>query len=152
MNKTRQYELIRWLKKQSAPAQRWLRLSMLLGLLSGLLIIAQAWLLATLLQSLIIDKVPRTEFITDFGLLAGTFAIRAVISWLRERVGFICGMKVRQQIRKTVLDRLEQLGPAWVKANQPEVGRRLFWNKLKICRITILAIFHKCIWPFLFRC
>ncbi len=115
MNKTRQYELIRWLKKQSAPAQRWLRLSMLLGLLSGLLIIAQAWLLATLLQSLIIDKVPRTELITDFGLLAGTFAIRAVISWLRERVGFICGMKVRQQIRKTVLDRLEQLGPAWVK-------------------------------------
>ncbi|MHA3421469.1 heme ABC transporter permease/ATP-binding protein CydD [Yersinia enterocolitica] len=115
MNKTRQYELIRWLKKQSAPAQRWLRLSMLLGLLSGLLIIAQAWLLATLLQSLIIDKVPRTELITDFGLLAGTFAIRAVISWLRERVGFVCGMKVRQQIRKTVLDRLEQLGPAWVK-------------------------------------
>lgn len=115
MNKTRQYELIRWLKKQSAPAQRWLRLSMLLGLLSGLLIIAQAWLLATLLQSLIIDKVPRGELIADFALLAGTFAIRAVISWFRERVGFICGMKVRQQIRKTVLDRLEQLGPAWVK-------------------------------------
>ncbi|MFL4556199.1 heme ABC transporter permease/ATP-binding protein CydD [Yersinia kristensenii] len=115
MNKTRQYELIRWLKKQSAPAQRWLRLSMLLGLLSGLLIITQAWLLATLLQALIIDKVPRTELITDFGLLAGTFAVRAVISWVRERVGFICGMKVRQQIRKIVLDRLEQLGPAWVK-------------------------------------
>lgn len=115
MNKTRQYELIRWLKKQSAPAQRWLRLSMLLGLLSGLLIIAQAWLLATLLQSLIIDKLPRAELTADFWLLAGTFALRAVISWLRERVGFICGMKVRQQIRKVVLDRLEQLGPAWVK-------------------------------------
>lgn len=115
MNKTRQYELIRWLKKQSAPAQRWLRLSMLLGLFSGLLIIAQAWLLATLLQALIIDKVPRAELITEFGLLAGTFGVRAVISWLRERVGFICGMKVRQQIRKIVLDRLEQLGPAWVK-------------------------------------
>ncbi len=114
MNKTRQYELIRWLKKQSAPAQRWLRLSMLLGLLSGLLIIAQAWLLATLLQSLIIDKLPRAALTTDFCLLAGTFAARAVISWLREQVGFICGMRVRQQIRKVVLDRLEQLGPSWV--------------------------------------
>ncbi|MFI0489001.1 MAG: cysteine/glutathione ABC transporter permease/ATP-binding protein CydD [Yersinia sp. (in: enterobacteria)] len=114
MNKTRQYELIRWLKKQSAPAQRWLRLSMLLGLLSGLLIIAQAWLLATLLQSLIIDKLPREALTTDFWLLAGTFAARAVISWLREQVGFICGMRVRQQIRKVVLDRLEQLGPSWV--------------------------------------
>lgn len=38
-----------------------------------------------------------------------------MISWLRERVGFICGMRVRQQIRKVVLDRLEQLGPSWVK-------------------------------------
>jgi ATP-binding cassette subfamily C protein CydD len=87
---------------------------MLLGLLSGLLIIAQAWLLATLLQSLIIDKLPREALTTDFWLLAGTFAARAVISWLREQVGFICGMRVRQQIRKVVLDRLEQLGPSWV--------------------------------------
>lgn len=115
MNKTRQYELIRWLKKQSAPAQRWLRLSMLLGLLSGLLIIAQAWLLAGLLQALIMDQMPREALTNDFLLLAGTFAARAVVSWLRERVGFICGMKVRLQIRKIVLDRLEQLGPSWVK-------------------------------------
>ncbi|MCK8564823.1 cysteine/glutathione ABC transporter permease/ATP-binding protein CydD [Yersinia ruckeri] len=115
MNKTRQYELIRWLKKQSAPAQRWLRLSMLLGLLSGLLIIAQAWLLAGLLQALIMEHIPRDTLVTDFGLLAGTFALRAVISGLRERVGFICGMKIRLQIRKMVLDKLEQLGPSWVK-------------------------------------
>lgn len=59
MNKQRQRELTQWLKQRSRPAQRWLRLSMLLGLLSGLLIIVQSWLLATLLQRLIIDHTPR---------------------------------------------------------------------------------------------
>ena len=43
MDKTKQNELVRWLKQQSAPARRWLRLSMILGVVSGLLIIAQAW-------------------------------------------------------------------------------------------------------------
>ncbi|NMC23953.1 MAG: hypothetical protein GYA32_09375, partial [Serratia sp.] len=46
MNKTRQQELIRWLKQQSSRAKGWIRLSMMLGLLSGLLILAQAWLMA----------------------------------------------------------------------------------------------------------
>ena len=41
MKKTRQQQLTRWLKTQSTLAQRWLRLSMLLGLISGMLIVAQ---------------------------------------------------------------------------------------------------------------
>ncbi|WP_220683198.1 hypothetical protein, partial [Pseudomonas aeruginosa] len=56
MDKTKQNELVRWLKQQSAPARRWLRLSMILGVVSGLLIIAQAWLLAILLQAFIMDS------------------------------------------------------------------------------------------------
>ncbi|MDX8000377.1 cysteine/glutathione ABC transporter permease/ATP-binding protein CydD [Xenorhabdus sp. Reich] len=115
MDKTRQSELVRWLKQQSAPARRWLRLSMLLGLIGGLLIISQAWLLASILQSLIMDNVPRENLINQFLLLAATFTLRAIINAIRERVGFICGQVVRQQIRSMVLDKLEQLGPVWVK-------------------------------------
>lgn len=115
MKNTRQQELTRWLKQQSKLAQRWLRLSLLLGLVSGLLIVAQAWLLASLLQALIIDHTPRAALTDDFLLLAAAFALRALNSWLRERVGFLCGQAVRRQIRRTVLDRLQQLGPAWVQ-------------------------------------
>ncbi|WP_340614796.1 heme ABC transporter permease/ATP-binding protein CydD [Xenorhabdus thailandensis] len=115
MDKTRQSELVRWLKQQTAPARRWLRLSMLLGLISGLLIISQAWFLATILQALIIDNVPRENLINQFLILAATFTLRAVINAVRERVGFICGKVIRQQIRNMVLDKLEQLGPVWVK-------------------------------------
>ncbi|MDC9588968.1 cysteine/glutathione ABC transporter permease/ATP-binding protein CydD [Xenorhabdus sp. XENO-10] len=115
MDKARQSELVRWLKQQTAPARRWLRLSMLLGLISGLLIISQAWLLATILQALIMDNVPRENLINQFLMLAATFILRAIVNAVRERVGFICGKVVRQQIRNMVLDKLEQLGPVWVK-------------------------------------
>ncbi|WP_409159483.1 heme ABC transporter permease/ATP-binding protein CydD [Pectobacterium sp. B2J-2] len=115
MKKTRQQELTAWLKQQSKLAQRWLRISLLLGFLSGTLIVAQAWLLATLLHALIIEHAPRESLLPPFFLLIATFILRAFNSVLRERVGFLCGQAVRQQIRKLVLDRLQQLGPAWVK-------------------------------------
>lgn len=115
MKKTRQHQLTRWLKTQSTLAQRWLRLSMLLGLASGILIVAQAWLLASLLHALIIEHQPRAELVSSFIWLAATFALRAFLSWLRERVGFICGQVIRQRMRSQVLDKLQQLGPAWIQ-------------------------------------
>ncbi|MBD2812010.1 cysteine/glutathione ABC transporter permease/ATP-binding protein CydD [Xenorhabdus sp. Vera] len=115
MDKTRQSELVRWLRQQSAPARRWLRLSMILGLIGGLLIISQAWLLASILQTLIMDNVPRENLINQFLMLVAAFIFRAIINAVRERVGFICGKVVRQQIRSMVLDKLEKLGPVWVK-------------------------------------
>ncbi|MFJ5398281.1 cysteine/glutathione ABC transporter permease/ATP-binding protein CydD [Pectobacterium sp. CHL-2024] len=115
MKKTRQQELTAWLKQQSKLAQRWLRISLLLGFLSGALIVAQAWLLATLLHALIIEHAMRESLLSPFLLLIATFILRALNSVLRERVGFLCGQAVRQQIRKLVLDRLQQLGPAWVQ-------------------------------------
>ncbi|MDR0805599.1 MAG: cysteine/glutathione ABC transporter permease/ATP-binding protein CydD [Enterobacteriaceae bacterium] len=115
MNKTRQRELTYWLKSQGAPAKRWLRLSTLLGLLSGLLIIGQAWLLATILHELIIKQLPRSELLHYFLLIIVTVILRALLVWLRERVGFIYGAAIRQRIRQQVLNRLEQLGPAWIQ-------------------------------------
>jgi len=88
---------------------------MMLGLLSGLLILAQAWLMAGLLHSLIIQNTPRDQLVQSFLLLALTFILRAVVTWLREQVGFICGKIIRREMRKLVLDRLEKLGPAWIQ-------------------------------------
>ncbi|MDE9524203.1 ABC transporter transmembrane domain-containing protein, partial [Xenorhabdus bovienii] len=84
------------------------------GLIGGLLIISQAWLLASILQALIMDNVPRENLINQFLMLVAAFIFRAIINAVRERVGFICGKVVRQQIRSMVLDKLEKLGPVWV--------------------------------------
>ncbi|MBM7342373.1 heme ABC transporter permease/ATP-binding protein CydD [Pantoea coffeiphila] len=115
MNKTRQQQLTRWLKSQSVHGHRWLRLSSLLGTLSALLILAQAWFLASLLQALIIDHLPRETQRVDFILLLACFAARALLAWLREKAGFRAGQAIRLALRKRVLDRLTELGPAWIQ-------------------------------------
>lgn len=115
MNKTRQQEISRWLKQQSIISRRWLALSRLLGLISGLLIVAQAWLIASLLQYMIIEGIPREALLLPFIKLAAVFVLRAWVVWLREKVGYYAGLHIRRAIRKKVLDRLHQAGPAWIK-------------------------------------
>nr|Q52402.1 RecName: Full=Transport ATP-binding protein AarD [Providencia stuartii]AAB18930.1 AarD [Providencia stuartii] len=115
MDKTRQTELVRWLKQHSTSAKRWLRISMLLGVVSGLLIIAQAWFLAVILQALIMEHTPREQLLTPFILLLAVFVLRALLTVIRERVGFRCGQVVRQEVRNMVLNKLQALGPVWVK-------------------------------------
>ncbi|EOD2820173.1 TPA: cysteine/glutathione ABC transporter permease/ATP-binding protein CydD [Providencia stuartii] len=115
MDKTRQTELVRWLKQHSTSAKRWLRISMLLGVVSGLLIIAQAWFLAVILQALIMEHTPREQLLPPFILLLAVFVLRALLTVIRERVGFRCGQVVRQEVRNMVLNKLQALGPVWVK-------------------------------------
>lgn len=118
MDKTKQQELIHWLKQQNKPAQKWLRVLMLLGLLSGFVIIIQAWLLATILHGVIIEQLNRELFINQFIGLIITTCMRAVLAWVREKVSFLCGEAVRKNIRHLVLNQLTELGPIWLK-NKP---------------------------------
>ncbi len=115
MNKTRQQELTRWLKQQSVISRRWLMMSRLLGVLSGALIVAQAWMLAKILNHLIMENIPREALLLPFTLLVLVFIIRSWVTWLRERVGFHAGAHIRFEIRRRVLDRLQQAGPAWIQ-------------------------------------
>ncbi|MGY6030204.1 heme ABC transporter permease/ATP-binding protein CydD [Phytobacter sp. AG2a] len=115
MNKTRQQELTRWLKQQSVISRRWLMMSRLLGVVSGVLIIAQAWMLAKILNQLIMENIPREALLLPFVLLVLVFILRSWVTWLRERVGFHAGAHIRFEIRRRVLDRLQQAGPAWIQ-------------------------------------
>ncbi len=115
MNKTRQQELTRWLKEKSIISRRWLMISRLLGVVSGLLIVAQAWFLARILHRMIMEDIPATALLLPFTLLALVLILRAWVVRLRERVGFHAGQHIRYEIRRQVLDRLQQAGPAWIQ-------------------------------------
>lgn len=115
MNKSRQQELTRWLKQQSVVSRRWLMTSRLLGFASGVLIIAQAWFLARILHHMIMENIPREALLMPFIQLVLIFILRAWVVWLRERVGFHAGQQIRFEIRRQVLDRLQQAGPAWIQ-------------------------------------
>ncbi|HED3065591.1 TPA: cysteine/glutathione ABC transporter permease/ATP-binding protein CydD [Kluyvera ascorbata] len=115
MNKSRQQELTRWLKQQSVLSRRWLMTSRLLGFVSGVLIIAQAWFLARILHHMIMENIPREALLLPFIQLVLIFILRTWVVWLRERVGFHAGQQIRFEIRRQVLDRLQQAGPAWIQ-------------------------------------
>ncbi|MGG5837010.1 heme ABC transporter permease/ATP-binding protein CydD [Huaxiibacter chinensis] len=115
MEKNRQQELTRWLKEQSVLSRRWLNISRLLGFISGLLIVGQAWLLARILNHMIMEDIPREALLLPFIVLVLVFILRAWVVWLRERVGFHAGQHIRYEIRRKVLDRLQQAGPAWIQ-------------------------------------
>ncbi len=115
MNKTRQQELTRWLKQQSIISRRWLMISRLLGVASGLLDRGAGLVPGA-------DPAPdgNGEYSSDRPAAAAHAAgadlcTTRLVVWLRERVGFQAGQHIRYEIRRQVLDRLQQAGPAWIQ-------------------------------------
>ncbi|MCG2835836.1 cysteine/glutathione ABC transporter permease/ATP-binding protein CydD [Photobacterium sp. WH77] len=115
MDKQLQRELTKWLKSQSKLAKPWLMLSVGMGFLSGLLLVAQAGLLAYILQQLIIEHTDKYQLIAHFAGLIAVVALRAACSWGREVAGYRCGEHIRLHIRQLIIQRLHQLGPAFIK-------------------------------------
>lgn len=115
MDKTKQKALNAWLRQQSKQAKRWLMLAIGLGMFSSLLLLGQAALIASILSQLIIDHVDKTTLISHFLLLAALIAGRAICSWGREIAGFHAGQSIRIYIRQLILDKLAQMGPAYIK-------------------------------------
>ena len=66
MDKKTQKRLYGWLRKQSSHGRRWITISIAFGLGQGILMVAQAWLLATLLHGFIIEGSTPEQSITLF--------------------------------------------------------------------------------------
>jgi ATP-binding cassette subfamily C protein CydD len=115
MDKHKQRALNKWLKQQSKLAKRWLMITVSLGVVSSLFLLVQATLLASILHQLIIENVDKYDLIPHFASLAGAVVGRAICSWRRELAGYRCGEQIRVYVRQLILDRLRELGPAYVK-------------------------------------
>ncbi|MGY3569437.1 heme ABC transporter permease/ATP-binding protein CydD [Vibrio paucivorans] len=115
MDKKKQRSLNNWLKQQSKLAKRWLMIAVSLGVLSSVFLLAQAALLASILHQLIMEQTDKSELVPYFFGLAATIAARAGCAWGREIAGFRCGEQIRIYIRQLILDKLRELGPAYIK-------------------------------------
>ncbi|KJY84875.1 cysteine ABC transporter ATP-binding protein [Vibrio galatheae] len=115
MDKKKQRSLNQWLKQQSKLAKRWLMIAVSLGVLSSVFLLVQAALLATILHQLIIEHVDKYELVPYFLGLVAVVGARALCSWGREIAGYRCGEQIRIYIRQRILDKLRELGPAYIK-------------------------------------
>ena len=137
MNKLRQKYLQKWLRVQQEPIKKLMRANIVLATLSALILVAQTYFLATLLDKLIMQNVPRDELIPYFiGLIIG-FGIRAIILWAREKIGFQSGQLLRNHIRQKILDKINLVGPATI--NQKPAGS---WASIMLEQVENLHNFY----------
>ena len=137
MNKLRQKYLQKWLRAQQEPIKKLMCANIVLATLSALILVAQTYFLATLLDKLIMQKVPRDELIPYFlGLIIG-FGMRAIILWAREKIGFQSGQLLRNHIRQKILDKIHLVGPATI--NQKPAGS---WASIMLEQVENLHNFY----------
>ena len=137
MNKLRQKYLQKWLRAQQEPIKKLMRVNIVLATLSALILVAQTYFLATLLDKLIMQHVPRDELIPYFlGLIIG-FGMRAIILWVREKIGFRSGQLLRNHIRQKILDKIHLVGPATI--NQKPAGS---WASIMLEQVENLHNFY----------
>lgn len=109
---------LRWLLRRARAARLWIALSVGLGFGSGVLLIAQAALIAHLLQAVFIDTRPRSELTGTLVLFALVVAGRALMAWAREMAGFQAGARVRADVRRDLLAHMTAAGPALTRQEQ----------------------------------
>ncbi|KJG10335.1 cysteine ABC transporter ATP-binding protein [Photobacterium kishitanii] len=131
MDKELQRDLTKWLKSQSKLAKRWMMFSIGLGFISGLLLIGQAALLANILHQLIIEHTDKYQLVNQFVGLIVIIGLRALCSWGREVCGYRCGEQIRLHIRQLILNRLQNLGPAYIKGKPAGVWASLVLEQVE---------------------
>lgn len=118
MEKTRQKYLQKWLWNEQKPIKRLLHLNIILASISSVILVANTYFIAHLLHHLIMENTPRVELLPYFIALVVGFALRALILWARESIGFKCGRILRNIIRQKILNKIHHVGPA-VTSNTP---------------------------------
>lgn len=137
MDKLRQKHLQKWLREQQKPIKKWLNLNIALATLSAIILVGQTYCLAYLLDKLIMQQADRATLIPYFvGLVIG-FALRALILWGREKIGFQCGQILRREIRQQILNKIHQVGPASI--NQKPAGS---WASIMLEQVENLHNFY----------
>ncbi|OOF45558.1 thiol reductant ABC exporter subunit CydD [Rodentibacter trehalosifermentans] len=115
MDKLRQKYLQKWLRIQQEPIKKLMRANIALATVSSLILVIQTYFLALLLDKLIMQNVPSAELIPYFIGLISCFALRAIILWWREKIGFESGRQLRRHIRQQILDKIHLVGPATIQ-------------------------------------
>ena len=104
----------RTLKSWKSHASYWLSLAIIIGLLSGLLLIAQAWLLSHIINAVVFQSADLASQLPWLLSMLAIFLIRAILGWATEQAGFHAAIRVKLSLRKQLYRHIQQLGTAWL--------------------------------------
>ena len=109
-----------WLRAQKALTGQWLLLAVGLGVLSGFLLIAQAWCLARTIAGVIFSGAGLEQVRPWFLSMLGLFVLRAALAWAAEQAAFQAAVRVKLHLRNRLYTRIQDLGP--VRLGQERTG------------------------------
>jgi thiol reductant ABC exporter CydD subunit len=102
--------LDRRLALHARATRSFLRISVALGGLGALLIVAQAWLLADVVTSAFLGGSGLDQLRTQLVLLLAIVVARATVAWAAELAAGRCSARAKSQLRAALLDRVSALG------------------------------------------
>jgi ATP-binding cassette, subfamily C, bacterial CydD len=106
-------EQSRWLMTLAKSARLPLMLAGAAPLVSGALLVVQAWLLASVLDAAIMQDVPRQALLASIVGIAALMLVRATITWAGERAGADAAERIKRHVRQSLFTRMVAKGPYW---------------------------------------
>lgn len=106
-------EQSRWLMALAGVARLPLILASAAPLVSGALLVVQAWLLASVLDAAIVRHVARQELLGQILAIVALILVRACITWAGERAGADAAERIKRHVRQALFARLLHKGPDW---------------------------------------
>jgi len=101
-----------WLKERGRPARPRLVATVLLGELSGILLVLQTALLVAIGNGAMLAGRGLLELAPRFAQLLGVIALRGLAAWALRRSAFECASLVKRRLRADLVGGLKALGPA----------------------------------------
>ncbi|MBU0656722.1 MAG: thiol reductant ABC exporter subunit CydD [Gammaproteobacteria bacterium] len=92
----------------------WLKAAVAIGMSAGLLLIAQAWLLATTINAVVFSKAALADVMPWLWGMLAIFLLRAGLAWASEQAAFHAAIQVKLAIRTQLYGHVQKLGPAWL--------------------------------------
>lgn len=111
-------EAYRWLSRLTVHCRFWLVLSVFLGILNGIFIISQAYILAFIINQVVIHQVTRASLMQSMWLLVISFIMRAIFAWIREIVQCKSAITVKENLYERLIKHIYCVGPVRLAAFQ----------------------------------
>lgn len=106
------------LLKLAQKSRLWLILTIALGFLSGLLSILQARYISRLVSRVFLGGAGLGDVSNYLFFILLAFTIRAILAWGTNLSGKTIAVQTKTLVRKKLLDRLEELGPAYLSGEK----------------------------------
>ncbi|GHB13249.1 thiol reductant ABC exporter subunit CydD [Salinicola rhizosphaerae] len=107
-----------WLKQKSRAVRGALSLTATSGLIGGVLLIIQCWLVARVIDAAIIEGAELDGVWQWLWPLLGIFLARALMSTITDRLAFEAASRIKRTLREQVMARFAARGPRWMEGQR----------------------------------